>query len=194
MLSLIIVDYNSIKQTIKYMDNFLDKFIIKDELHIVVVDNSLDGKGLEYIRTLKLEEINIDKSNLLGKDGSVFLYRNIKLAVIAAKENLGYARGNNLGANISDNLFKDNYYIFSNNDLRIRENIEFKELEDIFKKDKNIAVVGPKIVNVEGIIQSPRKYVSIWRGMVLFYINILLSNKLKKFSNNVDYDGKSRYA
>ena len=177
MLSLIIVDYNSIKQTINYINNFLDKFIIEEDLNIVIVDNSLDENGLEYIKTLQLEEINIDKSLLLGKDGAVFLYRNTKLAVIAAKENLGYAKGNNLGAKASDNLFNDKYYLFSNNDLNLQENVEFKELEEIFKKDESIAVVGPKIVNIEGIIQSPRKNMCIWRGMTLWYINLLLSKK-----------------
>ena len=43
MVSLIIVDYNSIKKTLNYIDNFLDKFVIEEKLNIVIIDNSLDG-------------------------------------------------------------------------------------------------------------------------------------------------------
>ena len=193
MVSLIIVDYNSIKKTLNYIDNFLDKFVIEEKLNIVIIDNSLDGNGLMYIKKMRINQKEIDKSKLLGKDGELFVFRNTNLAVIAAKENLGYAKGNNLGAQISDELFNDRYYLFSNNDLRIDKELKFEELENLFKKDKNIAVIGPKIVNIDGRIQSPRKYISIWRGMILYYINILLSNKLERFTTNIDYDGKSKY-
>ena len=45
MVSLIIVDYNSIKKTLNYIDNFLDKFVIEEKLNIVIIDNSLEGNG-----------------------------------------------------------------------------------------------------------------------------------------------------
>lgn len=101
--------------------------------HIVVVDNgSHNGSGEE----------------LRNKYGSDRL-----TTVISSKENLGFARGNNLGfAYAKKNLHPD-YIILCNNDTLLLQNDFCERVERIYNKS-HFAVLGPKILLKNGEVNG----------------------------------------
>ena len=131
MVSMIIVDYKSMDKTYEYIASCAKT--IKGIDHFVIVDNA------------STEPIAPCVSDF---DGNV-------VCIVSSGENAGYARGNNLGAKTALDLWKDEYYIFSNNDLRIDKPFDVSELLAPFKEDSNIAVVGPRILGLDGGDQNP---------------------------------------
>lgn len=195
MVSLIVVEYNSMKRTLEYIDSFLENVSCSENVNIIIIDNTPGMENFQVVEKQYFEKIHIgdieEKIDKPIESVQGYLVRGHKLVAIKAMENLGYAKGNNLGAQISRVLFKDSYYIFSNNDLNFTEKIVLDDLLEPFK-DESIAIVGPKIVGLDGKNQSPRRNNSIWKQMILYYYNILLFNALYKFVNNIDYDNRSK--
>lgn len=195
MLALIVVDYKSIEKTIKYLETCLAMLKTKNKLRLVIVDNSCNDDAIKYLNKLNIVGNKIDYIRH-KKVSSIYqyTYKNHELILINANSNLGYAKGNNLGVVIINKLYNNiEYYIFSNNDLKFTEKLEVNRILDIFKKDEKIAVVGPRIRDLNGKDQSPNKKSNIWKRGVLYYPNMLIGNKLSRFTKNVDYTGESKY-
>ena len=188
MFSLIIVDYNSISKTLKYIDHCIEKFY-GQEFNIIIVDNSYTDETLESILECSLIKETIYEQKKIY----IYEYREHNLVLVKSNENLGYAKGNNLGAKVSNYFYKEDYLIFSNNDLKFTDNINLLEFINIFTRNNDIAVIGPKIVGIDGRPQSPRKYNNIWRQLILYFPNILLCNILTKYITNIDYSNESKY-
>lgn len=193
MISLIIVDYNSIEKTMNYIKHFLDK--VDSIVNIIIVDNASNDKSINYMDTLDITKIKVDVFIKEDKNIDLFFYKykGCSLVIVKANENLGYGKGNNLGAIISNKIYNNKFYIFSNNDLKFNKNIDLSTFIEIFNKDKDIAVIGPKIIGLEGEPQSPRKYNNIWKQLILYFPNVLLCYKFTKFITNIDYNNKSKY-
>jgi Predicted glycosyltransferases len=167
-----------------------------EEINTIIIDNSCNNKALNFIAQLDIEKIDRDFSNLEKSDLlNLYSYKFNKhnLIFVQAKENLGYARGNNLGAKVSNALFNDKYYIFSNNDLHFSKRIYLNQLIDPFKYNDDIAIIGPKIIGMDGKPQSPRKKNNIWRQLILYFPNIILHDILRRFISNIDYTNNSKY-
>lgn len=200
MISTIIVDYKSMECTIEYIIKLNSRVKNKKILKYIVVDNScekdnlkfltnkykniyeyndIDLKDKRYISIEKIYEVNIDECR-------IFIVKN--------KENMGYARANNLGALIAKEIFQSKYYIFSNNDIEFTNDIDLNMFISIFEKNKNIGIIGPKIVGINNEIQSPRKKISIWKKLFLYYINMAFFTRFNKYISDIDYTGKNKYA
>lgn len=203
MISIIVVDYKSIEKTLQYLRNAYEGMLDSESLHGIIVDNNYGStKGLEILQNTILtpiEKICIDKS-LTQIEGSyvdsVYMceFYGRKLVYIHSLENLGYGKGNNLGAQIGSLLFSDKYYIFSNNDIRFLEKFSIAQLIKPFRTEKNIAVIGPKIIDRNGVQQNPRKHKSAFEVLFIYYDSLLLPKKLQneKYSSDVDITHKSK--
>ena len=131
MYSLVITDYKTINNTIKYIEQFL-KYCV-DHVDIVIVDNSSAGEGRAYL----------DKDGILYtvsqfKNRNIYRFEKFGEAIylIDASENGGYSKGNNLGAALSDELFNNPYYIFSNNDVEFKGSLNLELITKIFHENK----------------------------------------------------------
>lgn len=200
MISLIIVDYKSIPKTIEYIDSCYTNILDSHKFCTIIVDNSEDSAvGLQYLNSImqnsmeliKTEQFKELASNLTIPDTYRCIYKERLLIYICAKENLGYAKGNNLGAKISDLFLKNPYYIFSNNDLIIPKPFFAKYLLKPMKENNRIAIVGPNIINPAGQEQNPKKRKSYWTLLFLYYFEMLLPKKLQKESYISDIDNSS---
>lgn len=134
-ISIVILHYNLIKDTIRCIDS-IKKISTEDiAVNIIIVDNSSpNGTG----------KVLFDK---YSKDEYI--------KVILAYENLGFARGNNLGFVYALENLNPNFIILSNNDVLIEQQNFFNELV-IKYNEKKFAVGGPDIlVPYSGVHQNP---------------------------------------
>ncbi|OQA93353.1 MAG: N-acetylglucosaminyl-diphospho-decaprenol L-rhamnosyltransferase [Microgenomates group bacterium ADurb.Bin219] len=116
---------------------------------IIVVDNgSTDGS---------VEEIKNEKLKIKNKD--------LRLIVIENKENVGFARGNNVGLKIANGR----YILFLNSDTEIFPG-SLKEAIDFMDSDKTIGAMTPKTVLYSGKIDPDchRGFPTPWASLTYF--------------------------
>ncbi len=161
MVSMIIVDYKSMDKTIEYIKECA--WNIEGLNHFVIVDNASETP-------FKPRKTDVD-----GKD----------VYIVSSGENGGYAKGNNLGAKVAKEIWNDDYYIFSNNDLKFRKLFFLDEFLKPFSEDSNIAVVGPKVIGISGENQNPLPDLT-WKQMLFgHFLSLLPPKGMKKNSKEI---------
>ena len=169
MISIIIVNYKNNERTIKYVKEELIK--VQTEHRIIVVNNEATassnqelGKDLDAI-VLNLDDINVKDS---------------KHYVISNPENSGFAKGNNIGARFALKILKSEYLLFSNNDIKFLDADVVEKLVNKFKQLPKAGIIGPKVMGLDGKLQSPEPYVSFWDRNVWMYLSTPFYSKEKK--------------
>lgn len=189
MLSVIIVDYNSLEDTIEYIKSVENMMIIKGSLNFIIVDNyAVDGASPQQLNE---SFIPVDNKKILEMNVFRYHYNNCNVVYVQAGGNVGYARGNNIGIKISKEIYNDDYFLISNNDIVIPQKINFDIFIDIFDTKKNIAVIGPQIIGLDGKPQSPHKKVSAFNFLVKKYWSMATHN-LVPWDNDLDYSNENK--
>lgn len=148
---IVVVSYHNADGTSKYVTKQLMR--LSDNYRVVVVAVDADEQyGQKLADDCGLAFINTPKQ----------VVQHSKGWCIAAKENLGYAKGNNLGVEVLKNSdIHFDYYLFSNDDIEIMTPDALSKLGNAMRKDENIAGVGPRIIGLDGTDQSPHiRYIS----------------------------------
>jgi GT2 family glycosyltransferase len=166
--SIIIVNYNTIEQTKNCIDSIL-KYTVDILYEIILIDNnSSDGSNKYFIN-----------------------YPDIKF--FQNKENVGFARANNLGANIATGK----YILFLNPDTILLNNA-LKYFYDFFEsqdKEKNIGALGCYLLNSDlTLANSYFKFPTILSNFKS-ELNIILKKLFKSnFIKNtrINYKGSVR--
>ena len=187
MYSLIIVDYNSLEATIAYISRCREALDRQGASHVVIVENG-DGVGapelLGKLYGTPAEQTipGIERQvQLFSQDGWQICYCH-------SGENMGYARGNNLGTRIADALWNDPYYIVSNNDLAFPEKADLQTIDRYFQQHSNVALVGPRTVGLDGKAQSPRKKRSAFCMLIGWYWAMALGGPFKRLVDDIVHD------
>lgn len=171
MYSVIIVDYNSIKITMKYIETCLEKITESKRLHFVVVDNMPHSKSRYILETemhLSLQEKNYgDMAVLCTK------YKDAEVRVILTQKNLGYAKGNNTGIAFSEEEWADPYIVISNNDIEFCGKISLDGLCRVLEENDRAAAVGPHIEDTKGKLQGPYQAETAWNSLVARPVRVL---------------------
>lgn len=149
-VAVIILNWNRAEQTIDLINNILE---VEKNTHIcfIIVDNKSSDSERNIL-------INYSKNNdfivLEEKDLSSSNYnKNHTKYMIAVNENYGYAKGNNFGLKIAKELGYE-YSLVSNNDIFIEKPL-IELLIHQLDADDRLALIGPKIVGLEGEQQGP---------------------------------------
>lgn len=173
-LGIVIVDYHTVLQTIKYIK---EQLIITELTNkIVIVLNDVKDKELELFKKELDCEIILEQKELnFQKD----------IFIIPSQENLGYSKGNNLGARFLVNTFDVHYLCICNNDLNFQGKDPFVPLISKLEEKEDVGVVGPKVIGFENEDQSPHKYISLFdkylfRNILAPFINLF--NKTSKYN------------
>lgn len=145
-VGIIIVNYKTNNETIRFVKEELSK--IKVRSIIVIVNNSFDDSdGLKFKNSL--DAVILNSGNLVTKEtGSVYL--------INSSENLGFARGNNLGAEFILKNFKTDYLLFTNNDIIIETDNVVEQLIERIDSLPDVALIGPQMITKHNEKISPR--------------------------------------
>ncbi len=127
----------------------------------------------------KIEIIVVDNNS---KDGTIEAisktYPNVKL--IASKENLGFARGNNLGFKEAKG---DYIYILNPDTLIPKNNISI--LADYLTTHPDVGMTGPKVLFEDGSIQltCARKFPNLKKAFFLDALRLSAIPKLGSWLN-----------
>ncbi|HEM6372265.1 TPA: glycosyltransferase [Streptococcus suis] len=135
MFCFVILHYMVIEETVAFVENLL--YQVDGSKEIIIVDNnSSNGSGK------KLQE----------------LYKNIpNVHVILNMENLGFAKGNNIGYRFAKENFNPKFIVIANNDIELPQSDFISRVESIYEREQ-FAVLGPEIFSTnEEIFQSPKR-------------------------------------
>ena len=164
MYTLIIVDYNSLENTLKYIDLCKENLGKTGAGHVMIVENGDQENAPELLRQYYGEE-----TAQTVKDKTVRLYEKDwqTICFCSSGGNIGYARGNNLGAEIARELWNDPYYIISNNDLIFPTPVDLRLTTALFTENPQIGVIGPAVTSPDTTPQSPRVWKSAFHRLIV---------------------------
>lgn len=135
-ITYVILHYLALDDTVECVESILNNVLpyTRYEIEIVVIDN---GSPNNSYATLKKK---FDKRN------------NIHL--IQSKENLGFAKGNNIGFHYAKYKLHSDFIVLINNDTIISQR-DFNEILVKKYNEKKYYVLGPDIVAADGYHQNP---------------------------------------
>lgn len=168
MFSLILVDFNSLPKTLEYIEHCTQIFGAMGTSHIVIVQNGDPSHDVSLLRTAFGPETSISCS-AINKKVLAFSSAGREILYCVSGENLGYAKGNNLGVKIAKEVWADEYLIISNNDLVFPEGFDLHRIVGLFSANPKIGAIGPQIVTPEGVVQSPRRFESACSRLIRYY-------------------------
>lgn len=152
MLAIVIVDYKSVERTLRYVREELAK--ISAEKRLVIVDNASDAAARQKLcAALGAREVGV-----VGSDDAVAC----DAVVVDAGGNVGFARGNNLGAEVARRLWQLDYLLFTNNDIRFVEPDVVDYLTGVLAAHPDAGIAAPDVVGTDGRRQSPAPYWPFW--------------------------------
>lgn len=159
MIGVVVINYHSEDKTIEFVRTELAG--ISEDYAVVIVDNG----STEESRNRLLEAFK-------GSDQYVF--------VVPSEENLGFAKGNNLGAQVAVNQFSPDVLLFANNDIRILEQDAVVRMACKLRSLEDAGALGPKVLGLDGRSQSPEPFVSFWDRHVALYWGSLFPSKSRR--------------
>lgn len=124
-VAFVILHYQAIEMTKKCVDNLYRTFDMSENF-IVIVDNaSPNNSGKELL------EIYSDSKNI---------------KIIISSENLGFAKGNNLGFSFIKENYNFDFLIIMNNDILINQKDFIEKIYKLYEQ-KQFDILGPDIYN-----------------------------------------------
>ena len=156
-ISFVILHYKTINDTNTCIDS-IKKYIKKNNYNIVVVDNYSNNGTLEQLQ----EKYKNDN----------------KVIILGNNENLGFAKGNNVGYQYAKKNLSPDFIIMCNSDTElINDSFEDVLIDDYYKY--NYAVLGPKILLKDGSINPLRgklpSITSLKRSILYRRLEIILT-------------------
>lgn len=158
MLGIIVVTYKAVDETVNYVRQELRKVRTP---HKIVIVNVAASDETNTCLTEKLSACYVSDVDM-EIDTSADIY------VLGQPDNLGYAKGNNLGAGFLFKHFDDvDYLLITNTDIQLVDADVVERLIIAADADHRIGAVGPRVVDPQGRYQTPLRALSIWRFLVL---------------------------
>lgn len=130
-IAFVVLHYNVLEETVSCIKSIKDNIDTKS-FKIVIVDNGSPNKS-----GIKLQEI-------FKKDGCV--------DVVLVEENIGFARGNNIGIKYSRDILHADYVCCLNNDTILEQKDFFKILVNEYD-NTGAALIGPQVIISDNSIQ-----------------------------------------
>lgn len=169
MLAVVVINYRSDSRTIGFVKNEITRISIPHK--VIIVNNGASSESdVRLADSLNGQIVKKDKECDYSKD----------LYVISSLENLGFARGNNLGAKFAIDCFGVNYILFTNNDIHFLDEGIVEKMRDKLEEMPEAGFLGPKIIGLKGECQSPEPYMSFWDRHIWMYLSTPFMSKERK--------------
>jgi len=175
-VAIVILNYNNFQDTINCIDS-----LIKNEnenYRLIIVDNASTNNSVAEI------EIYLSKNDIKFQcyPNHQNLLINSKFIIIKLEQNIGYARGNNIGLNLAVDL-GSTYLVVLNNDTMITQPF-LAELKTRLENDKNIGIISPLLKQKDGSID--RNVARKNPSTLQIIINNSFLRNFKLFQNYLD--------
>lgn len=131
----VILHYLAEKDTIECIESILHN-IKYDKKEVIIVDNASTNESFENIKKKYID--------------------NKIVTFIKNKENLGFAKGNNIGYRYAKEVYKADFIVMINNDTIINQS-DFCEVIKYKFGSTSFSVLGPDIITKDGYHQNPLK-------------------------------------
>jgi len=156
-------------------------------LHYKIVDDTIDcvESILKNERYSKYEIVVVengspgDDYDILQKEFS----NNDVVHVMQTEENLGFAKGNNVGFQYAKKILKADFIILLNNDTIIKQKEFLNKVIYIYEKTR-CAILGPDILSMDdGEHQNPHQKVNLQnvKSNIIFYKTCLILTHLNLY-------------
>lgn len=164
----IILHYKNLKDTLECINSIKEKLSSKD-YKIIVVDNGSLDETTEGLKKLEGIDKNTD--------------------IIFSNENLGFAKGNNLGCEYAIKKYAPEFLVIINNDTLIIENKFLEKIENKYLETE-FDILGPYIEGKDGNPQNPylnviygKKQIvkSLIKTKIYLYLEYFNLNIIRKF-------------
>ena len=138
-------------------------FTKNDLISIIIISYNTKALLKQCIESFKKNEdipfeiIVVDNAS---KDGSVDMVRRNypDIKIIENSANIGFAKANNIGIRMSEG----NYICLANSDTIVK-NDTLISLYNRMKDNKDVGIIGPKLLNIDGTLQlSCKSFPSLW--------------------------------
>lgn len=184
-ISFVVLHYITINDTIECVNSILTN-ISYENLDIVIVDNG--------------------SPNNSGSEIEKLYSKNNRVHFIKSPENLGFAKGNNIGFRYAKYKLKSDFIIMINNDIIINQKYFCNNIVKKYNESK-FAVMGPDIVSlINNLHQNPiprmfttsedvkkrkKKYEAL-NFLSYFYLDNLASKFYSKINNKKQVSNKAQ--
>lgn len=171
MTAIILINYHKEGLTTQFVNKEVAK--LSGKWNVVVVNNGATAESdLALAQSLHAPVLHEGEWNVVSSSNGIY--------ILSSKENLGFARGNNLGAMFAKDILHADFLLFSNNDIQIHQPDTIERLLSKMKQDSCIGMIGPKVVGLDGKAQSPEPYHPFWRRYVWMYLSTPFLSPRKK--------------
>jgi GT2 family glycosyltransferase len=157
MIGTIIVNYKTDDRVIKYVTEEILKISAKNK--IVIVNNSATDVSNRTIAE-GCRGCVVCNTGTIDYESDVF--------VLGSKDNLGFARGNNLGAEFLLKHFQPDFLLISNSDLLFTDSDVIDKLLAKIKDTPDIGLICPRVLSPAGERQSPPNELPFWKQEIFF--------------------------
>ena len=170
-------------------------------LHYLTIEDTKD-----CIESIQKNYFNEDFKIIVVNNQKQEISLNTKIIIINIGENLGFAKGNNLGIEYARRNFDFDYIITCNNDVIFNDKKMFQKIENDYERT-NFDLLGPSIIGRDKLNQNPHesdllsikkvdKEIRYLKGMkvlkTLRIDKIYFKIKIKKYKNiNKGYKTKN---
>lgn len=169
MLAIILVSYKNELKTVNYVRNELSK-VTTPHKTIIVNNGATPESDNELAKRLQATIVRHPEEN----------YREADCYILSNPVNSGFAVGNNLGAMFAKKYFRPDFLLFSNNDIRFLSDNVVEMLINTLEQTPEAGLIGPKVIGLQGELQSPEPYHSFWDRHVWMYLSTPFYSKAKK--------------
>lgn len=166
--AILVLTYNNYDLTLKFLEHNLPwikdyQIIIADNGSLITEENLLREFALS--NSWKIWELNKETDNFICSNTNGLYNRHI----LIFKENLGYAKGNNLGMCFIHSFIHCKFILICNNDIFWNINV-ISNLEQFLKNDPQILAVAPQVKDMNELRnQNPAKFTAEDRFNRAFY-------------------------
>lgn len=145
-LSIIIVSYNTVELTVACITSIIET-VKKISFEIIVIDNASRDNSIEKIKNLRIKN------------------DNVSLKIAENKENLGFAKANNIGIGLSSGK----YVLFLNSDTVVYKDT-LDGMVEFMEKNKNVGAATCYVELPNGMLDdaSHRGFPTPWRALSHF--------------------------
>lgn len=161
-LGVVLVNYKNNEEIVFYIKEQL-RLNAKFKGPIVLVDNESCPENIEYFLN------SIDNSYLYGKETELATTYD-SVVIIPQNENLGYAKGNNIGFRYLEEKYNVRNVLFSNSDILINDANIFVDLINKLNSNPKIGAINPKIIDKRENHCTPFEYESF----IAVFVRLLL--------------------